>query len=273
MKLTQKQYFGVEANLHSKAKPGTTAIAVDTGNLFYYDIDGKRQAVSGGAEPSTDAPNIGGNTVTNSDNVLVIAAKNPENSVNSVSNSRVLVVAGDSHVVSGTWYGQVTGYGNSVTNNYGGIVNGVQNTTTSYYCNVSGRFAEARSYYTHAMGIAVVSNNTGMFAVGAANVERPNSNSLNGTGNCMFVVGNGTLNTSGGYNSANVRSDAFEVLRNGTVRTPSLTPAIIDSGDGYMVITKDYLFSAEFGNALPTSDPAVAGKLWNNAGTLSVSAG
>lgn len=35
--------------------------------------------------------------------------------------------------------------------------------------------------------------------------------------------------------------------------------------------TIDYLFSADFGNALPTTDPQVTGKLWNDAGFVKVS--
>jgi len=200
------------------------------------------------------------------------AAKNPEDAVNTITNSKALVVSGDSHNVSGTWFGQVTGYGNTVTNNYGAVVNGVQNTTTSYYCNASGRFAEARSYYTHAMGVGVVANNTGMFAVGTANIERTNSNNINNVNNCVFVVGNGTLNTAAGVNSANVRSDAFEVLMGGEVSAPSLTPAKINSATGYVLITKDFLLSAEIGALLPTSDPGTSGMIWNDAGTLKVSA-
>lgn len=39
-----------------------------------------------------------------------------------------------------------------------------------------------------------------------------------------------------------------------------------------LMASKDYLLSAEFGNALPTADPLVTGTLWNNAGVLSISA-
>jgi hypothetical protein len=38
-----------------------------------------------------------------------------------------------------------------------------------------------------------------------------------------------------------------------------------------ILVKKEYLLSAEFGNSLPTTDPGIPGKLWNDAGVLKIS--
>jgi len=47
---------------------------------------------------------------------------------------------------------------------------------------------------------------------------------------------------------------------------------LLDARGGQALVTIDYLLSAEFGSALPTADPAVTGKLWNDGGVVKVSA-
>jgi len=64
--------------------------------------------------------------------------------------------------------------------------------------------------------------------------------------------------------SVPVRSDnGFEGDVTGSVTATDLTTTGTVTIDGTTVVISD----------LPTSDPGVAGQLWNNAGVLSVSAG
>jgi len=64
--------------------------------------------------------------------------------------------------------------------------------------------------------------------------------------------------------SGPVRSDnGFEGDVTGSVTATDLTTTGTVTIDGTTVVISD----------LPTSDPGVAGQLWNNAGVLSVSAG
>lgn len=59
----------------------------------------------------------------------------------------------------------------------------------------------------------------------------------------------------------------------GTAEIKNSTPASIEAKGLKAIPTLEYLLSPEFGNSLPTTDPAVAGTLWNNNGVLSISTG
>ena len=59
----------------------------------------------------------------------------------------------------------------------------------------------------------------------------------------------------------------------GTAELLNSTPTDIQATGGKAIPTLEYLLSAEFGNSLSTTDPGVAGQLWNDAGTLKISTG
>jgi hypothetical protein len=68
-----------------------------------------------------------------------------------------------------------------------------------------------------------------------------------------------------------VRKNGFEIYTDGQVRAPEATPSITDL-DLQNLVPVSYLLSAEFGNKLPTTDPGVTGRIWNDSGILKVSA-
>jgi hypothetical protein len=68
------------------------------------------------------------------------------------------------------------------------------------------------------------------------------------------------------------RKNAFEIYTDGTLTAPEATPALVNSRGTQTLVPISYLLSAEFGNSLPTTDPGVTGRIWNDSGTLKVSA-
>jgi hypothetical protein len=117
---------------------------------------------------------------------------------------------------------------------------------------VTANFARAEGQFT-------IAQNDNMLATGILNV---------GTAPDTIVeVGIGGTGEGGGG-----RKNAFEVYTNGQIRAPEATSDLVDINDQNLVPVS-YLFSAEFGNRLPTTDPHVQGKIWNDAGSMKISAG
>jgi len=90
----------------------------------------------------------------------------------------------------------------------------------------------------------------------------------------IYNVGTATdsiLEIGDGVNGA--RKNVFEVFKDSTGTLPVSTPVGINARGIKSLVTIEYLFSAEFGNSLPTTNPNSQGKLWNNSGVVSVSAG
>jgi hypothetical protein len=67
--------------------------------------------------------------------------------------------------------------------------------------------------------------------------------------------------------------NGFINSENGTAELLNSSPSDIQATGGKSIPTLEYLLSPEFGNALPTTDPGVAGSPWNDAGILKISAG
>ena len=117
----------------------------------------------------------------------------------------------------------------------------------------------ASGYASHAEGYGTIAKNWSSHAAGTYNVGTSNDT--------IYEIGIGT-NSSGDIE----RRNGFEIYWDGKVKAPEATPSIVDS-DLQNLVPLSYLLSAEFGNKLPTSDPAVAGKIWNDNGILKVSLG
>ncbi len=73
-----------------------------------------------------------------------------------------------------------------------------------------------------------------------------------------------------GADNAN-RKNAVEVYTDGTITAPETSSTKIQARGNKTLVTLEYLFSAEFGNALPTTDPGNPGVLWNDSGVIKVS--
>jgi hypothetical protein len=65
--------------------------------------------------------------------------------------------------------------------------------------------------------------------------------------------------------------NGFNNKENGTALLMKSTPENIQNEGDKSIPTLEYLLSEEFGNSLPTSDPGVSGKIWNDSGILKIS--
>jgi len=144
----------------------------------------------------------------------------------------------------------------STASSKGSIAIGYGCTSSGYFTTAMGRLITANSYATSAIGFDLESPGTmGGMAVGTRNARKADTS---------FEVGIGTGDLD--------HKNGFEVYFDGKVKAPELTTALIDAeATGKVLVTKEYLLSAEFGLSLPTVDPAVPGTPWNNAGVLSIS--
>lgn len=200
----------------------------------------------------TNSVSLGPNVISlDSDNCVVIGTITPYTTANSVTSSSGSLIVGDTHIINNALYSAVIGYGCEVTGSFDGFVAGTFAKSNSFYQIAMGRYAEAdTAYYANSIGLDTIANQTSMMAVGQANIIRTAGNSINNTSNALFVVGNGTVTTSGGIttiNSADVRSDAFEVIMSGNVNAPSLTIALIDAeATGKTLITKEWINAQTF---------------------------
>lgn len=115
--------------------------------------------------------------------------------------------------------------GNTTASGYGSTASGFYSTASGYFANASGIFNTASSYGETTIGLysAAFSGGTPTSWIGD---ER------------LFSIGNGTA--SGAYREIIDRSDALVVLKKGDVIAPSLTNAIIASGDSRTLITREY---------------------------------
>jgi len=73
-----------------------------------------------------------------------------------------------------------------------------------------------------------------------------------------------------GLGSKNLRQNGLEIKKTGNISAPMSDVETVTNKD---LTTLEYLLSPEFGKKLPTEDPVVEGKLWNDNGTLKISAG
>ena len=170
-----------------------------------------------------------------------------------------------SHTVSGNHNTIGGGENNTVSSYYSVIVNGNGNTTSGYYSSVINGFNNTASSYYSTIGGGnenTASGDYGTIINGKSNTASGNySTVLNGWGNTAWSYGEtvggtygtlytGTSQTAWSYEdrlfnigngaSSGTRSDALQILKSGEVIAPSLSTAIITSGDTKVLITKEY---------------------------------
>ena len=150
------------------------------------------------------------------------------------------------------------GYGSQADGYYSAHAEGYYTQATGDYgAHAEGRNTIASGASAHAEGYYTTARNLGSHAAGKYNVGTA-TDTIHETG-----IGTGSSN----------KKNAFEIYTDGTLTAPEATPALVDARGQQALVPISYLFSAEFGNSIPTADPLVAGVIWNNAGVLTVSAG
>jgi hypothetical protein len=89
-----------------------------------------------------------------------------------------------------------------------------------------------------------------------------------------FNVGTATdtIHETGIGTKISDRKNAFEIYTDGTLTAPEATPTLVYARGQQALVPISYLFSAEFGSSLPTTDPGVTVQLWNDSGIVKVSA-
>jgi hypothetical protein len=65
--------------------------------------------------------------------------------------------------------------------------------------------------------------------------------------------------------------NGFRNNADGTAELSNSSPSDIQTAGDKSIPTLEYLLSPEFGNSLPTTDPGVPGKIWNDSGILKIS--
>jgi hypothetical protein len=171
-------------------------------------------------------------------------------------------VAGDYAVSFGTantatgQHALIFGYNNNGSGHFG-FTGGYQNTNGGYSDLVWGTFnigtGSANAYRVLA-GIRNVSNGgLGNITLGAGHINNTFGGTVvgqaalqaDGGANSptmpVFTVGNGQFNYGTGVLNVTSRSNAFQVLLNGTITAPSLTNALITAAGPKALITKEYL--------------------------------
>jgi len=73
-----------------------------------------------------------------------------------------------------------------------------------------------------------------------------------------------------GLGSKDLRQNGLEIKKTGNISAPMSDTETVTDKD---LTTLEYLLSPEFGKKLPTEDPAIEGKLWNDNGALKISLG
>ncbi len=153
-------------------------------------------------------------------------------------------------------FGRSTIAGNDYAVAWGNDTNatGLGATAFGYRTTASGQYTLATGYYSEASGnnaVALndtVANSYMMTAVGRFNVVDSNQSSDTWVDtDYLFVVGNGT-----GYQNAN-RSNAFVILKNGTITAPSFSLTEINAAGATALTTKEYVDS-RVGNSIFDAD-------------------
>ena len=151
---------------------------------------------------------------------------------------------------------------NSHTEGYSTTASGINSHAEGYSTTASGEASHAEGYYTnasasnsHAEGKHTIAVNDNGHVAGKYNVG----------------ISRDTIHETGIGTGTGDRKNAFEIYTDGTLTAPEATSTEIQARGNQALVTIDYLLSAEFGSALPTTDPGVVGKLWNNAGIVSIS--
>lgn len=137
------------------------------------------------------------------------------------------ISGGSTNTISGaTNQGTISGGANNMVNSINGTVSGgSSNKALAISATVSGGIGnEAKSYGEWVGGLY------------ATNTE-PNSASVTIPTDKLFHIGNGT------GPAANLRSDAFLILKNGTTTLPSVTKEIIAAGSEKAIITKEFAYA------------------------------
>ena len=146
---------------------------------------------------------------------------------------------------------------------------GYSTTASGYYSHTEGSRTGASGFASHAEGSStcaygVASHSEGYYTKAQNNYMHVSGKYNVGTDtNTIVEVGIGTSDTA--------RANALEIYTDGRVIAPALTPTLINTLKS--LITKEYLLSPDFGSSLPTTDPGIAGQLWNNNGVVTVSNG
>jgi len=179
-----------------------------------------------------------------SDSIIIGAGNDIGTNEDSTEISKAVIV-GHSNTVSSSRTGMsIFGAYNSSENANSGFVFGMNNITGHEHVIVTGN--------------GLVSHCDNTILAGKFNGEY--------TSNEIYVVGSG----SGPQDRAN----GLIISSEGDVKAPSCDIEEMDhTTKPDVLVPISYLFSAEFGNALPTTDPGVVGVVWSNAGILTVSAG
>jgi len=120
-----------------------------------------------------------------------------------------------------------------------------------------GKYALCTGLASHAEGLSTIMHNDAGHAAGKYNVGT-DKNTIHETG--IGIDGDN-------------RKNAFEIYLDGTLTAPEATPDLVEARGKQTLVPLSYLFSSEFGNALPTTDPAIAGQLWNDSGVMKISQG
>lgn len=158
------------------------------------------------------------------------------------------IAAGFDSIASGT-FSMSLGFG-STASGYLSTAIGLNNVVSGSYSTSLGASNLHTGLYGSTIGLGLINRSTSTAVVGQGNLDYTNtSGSINVSTAPMFIVGNGSLN-AGNPNTVNTRSDAFNVLYNGSVLAPSLTIALINADvTGKMLINKEY-FQANSGSSL-----------------------
>lgn len=116
----------------------------------------------------------------------------------------------------------------------GGYSTAMGNLTTAYGENstTTGAVTNAFGNYSTAMGLGTIASAYGNTAIGLYNLGGGNSLTSWVEVDPLFEIGNGT--------SPSARSNAFTILKNGTITAPSLTNALITTAGAKALITKEY---------------------------------
>ena len=156
------------------------------------------------------------------------------------------IASGFSTTISGGVNNQATGGGSTVAGGKG-------NTASGNYSFTSGRNNTASGSYSNVCGFFNLSSSYGEFVGGIYSTDyTPSSYTQWVESDRLFNIGNGSRLTA----SPAIRSDAFQILKSGEVIAPSLTTAIITSGDTKVLITKEY-GDANYGGALIYSGTSI----------------
>jgi len=177
---------------------------------------------------------------------------------NVVNEGDATFVGGRLNIVTGTngvGYNAVFGYNNAVTGDYsmvagfsqtisgyGHTVFGGDNTSNNIvgYTLNAGRNNVNRGVGMSTLGLALAGASVGTTIIGQANIDYSGTTgSPNTATDPIFLIGNGTINS--GSLTANVRSNAFSVLFDGTVTAPSITNTLINTAGAKSLVSLEYL--------------------------------